>query len=237
MRDGRVATISGAPLDTTGADVIDATGQWVVPGIIDIHTHYDVEILCEPELSESLRHGVTTVVPGSCSLSTVYLDNADAGDIFGRVEAIPRRHVIELLDAAEWYAIDAGTLREGDRPDIVVINPDKLDESCWCPAISRVIWARHHRHWASTGSANFSVRSADRTNWRRRRRRPAIQTNRIGALKLSGSLSRYGGTQNEVDGLVELSRNLWESDEPGGHQRSGKRHLQRGLHGAGPTRA
>jgi N-acyl-D-aspartate/D-glutamate deacylase len=98
IRNGRVAAVAAAALDTTGADVIDATGQWVIPGIIDIHTHYDIETLCEPELSESLRHGVTTVMLGSCSLSTVYLDNVDAGDIFGRVEAIPRQYVIEQLD-------------------------------------------------------------------------------------------------------------------------------------------
>ncbi|MGV0696240.1 N-acyl-D-amino-acid deacylase family protein [Mycobacterium paraintracellulare] len=102
VRDGRVVAIAEG-LDTAGADVIDATGQWVIPGIIDIHTHYDVEILCAPELSESLRHGVTTVMLGSCSLSTVYLDSVDAGDIFGRVEAIPRRYVIEHLDAARSW--------------------------------------------------------------------------------------------------------------------------------------
>ncbi|MDM3972747.1 amidohydrolase family protein [Mycobacterium marseillense] len=102
VRDGRAVAIAQG-LDTTGADVIDATGQWVIPGIIDIHTHYDVEILCAPELSESLRHGVTTVMLGSCSLSTVYLDSVDAGDIFGRVEAIPRRYVIEHLDAARSW--------------------------------------------------------------------------------------------------------------------------------------
>lgn len=102
VRDGRVVAIAKG-LDTAGADVIDATGQWVIPGIIDIHTHYDIEILCAPELSESLRHGVTTVMLGSCSLSTVYLDSVDAGDIFGRVEAIPRRYVIEHLDAARSW--------------------------------------------------------------------------------------------------------------------------------------
>ncbi len=48
LRDGRVATISDGPLDTTGADIIDATRQWVIPGIIDIHTHYDIETLCSP---------------------------------------------------------------------------------------------------------------------------------------------------------------------------------------------
>jgi N-acyl-D-aspartate/D-glutamate deacylase len=104
VHDGRVATVAAGPLDTTGADVIDATGQWVIPGIIDIHTHYDIETLCEPGLSESLRHGVTTVMLGSCSLSTVYLDSVDAGDIFGRVEAIPRHYVIEQLDGARSWS-------------------------------------------------------------------------------------------------------------------------------------
>ena len=103
VRDGRVATVADGPLDTTGADVVDATGQWVIPGIIDIHTHYDIETLCEPEISESLRHGVTTIMLGSCSLSTVYLDSVAAGDIFGRVEAIPRRYVIEKLDEARSW--------------------------------------------------------------------------------------------------------------------------------------
>ena len=107
IRDGRVATVAAGALETTGADVIDATGQWVIPGIIDIHTHYDIETLCEPELSESLRHGVTTVLLGSCSLSTVYLDNVDAGDIFGRVEAIPRQYVIEQLDGARSWKTPA----------------------------------------------------------------------------------------------------------------------------------
>jgi N-acyl-D-aspartate/D-glutamate deacylase len=35
---------------------------------------------------------------GSCSLSTVHVGSADAGDIFGRVEAIPREHVISAVD-------------------------------------------------------------------------------------------------------------------------------------------
>ncbi|OBH73684.1 hypothetical protein A5684_16115 [Mycobacterium intracellulare] len=114
VRDGRVVAIAKG-LDTAGADVIDATGQWVIPGIIDIHTHYDVEILCAPELSESLRHGVTTVMLGSCSLSTVYLDSVDAGDIFGRVEAIPRRYVIKHLDAARSWTNPSEYVAELER--------------------------------------------------------------------------------------------------------------------------
>lgn len=103
IRDGRVAIITTEELDETGAHVIDASGKWVIPGMVDIHTHYDIEVLEAPALAESVRHGVTTVFVGSCSLGTVYASPTDAGDIFGRVEAIPRRHVIDALTAKKRW--------------------------------------------------------------------------------------------------------------------------------------
>jgi N-acyl-D-aspartate/D-glutamate deacylase len=99
IRDGHVVAVTPDDLDGTGCpQIVDATGKWVLPGMLDIHTHYDIEVLDGPSLSESLRHGVTTVMLGSCSLSTVHVDGVDAGDIFGRVEAIPREHVISAVD-------------------------------------------------------------------------------------------------------------------------------------------
>jgi N-acyl-D-aspartate/D-glutamate deacylase len=104
VRDGRVAAVADV-LDETGCPrVVDATGQWVLPGMLDIHTHYDVEVLAEPALVESVRHGVTTVLLGSCSLYTLHVDPTTAGDLFGRVEAIPRRHVIEHLEQAPRWS-------------------------------------------------------------------------------------------------------------------------------------
>jgi N-acyl-D-aspartate/D-glutamate deacylase len=99
IRDGRIVDISEEPLDPGECtDVVDASDLWVLPGMVDIHTHYDVEVLGGPDLSESLRHGVTTVLLGSCSLSTIHVDPEVAGDLFGRVEAIPRRHVISNIE-------------------------------------------------------------------------------------------------------------------------------------------
>jgi N-acyl-D-aspartate/D-glutamate deacylase len=65
IRDGLVAAISESPLPA-GPDtrVIDATGRWVMPGFIDLHTHYDAEVELAPSLSESVRHGVTSVMVG-----------------------------------------------------------------------------------------------------------------------------------------------------------------------------
>src|SRR5688572_4155852 len=99
IRGGRVVAVSERPLDEEGCgQVIDAAGKWVMPGFIDIHTHYDAEVLAAPALGESVRHGVTTVVFGSCSLSTVHVDPLDAADLFSRVEAVPREHVIRTLE-------------------------------------------------------------------------------------------------------------------------------------------
>ena len=97
IRDGVVADISEQPLDEAGARVIDAGGCWVTPGFIDTHTHYDVELIVAPSLSESVRHGVTTALIGSCSLSMVCSDAEDASDIFTRVETVPREKVLPIL--------------------------------------------------------------------------------------------------------------------------------------------
>ncbi len=86
-----------------GVEVIDAAGCWVTPGFIDIHTHYDAELEVAPALAESVRHGVTTALIGSCGLSLVAGDPEDMADMFCRVEGIPRSTVLPLLqDIVDW---------------------------------------------------------------------------------------------------------------------------------------
>jgi N-acyl-D-aspartate/D-glutamate deacylase len=115
IRDGIVATVSASPLDGTGCpDVIDAEGKWIVPGFIDVHTHYDAEVLLDPGLRESVRHGVTTVLLGNCSLSTVYANSEDAADLFSRVEAVPRKFVLGALEAKKTWATPAEYVRALD---------------------------------------------------------------------------------------------------------------------------
>lgn len=105
IRDGVVAAVSAKPLDETGCpEILDASGKWVIPGFIDVHTHYDAEILLDPGLRESVRHGVTTVLLGMCSLSTVYADTEDAADLFSRVEAVPRQYVLGALQQHKTWS-------------------------------------------------------------------------------------------------------------------------------------
>jgi N-acyl-D-aspartate/D-glutamate deacylase len=104
IADGVLLEVSDAPLEArAGERVIDAEGCWVVPGFIDIHTHYDAELEMNPALDESLRHGVTTVFIGSCSLSAAVGEPDDIADMFTRVEAIPDGFLRPLLRARkDW---------------------------------------------------------------------------------------------------------------------------------------
>lgn len=105
VRDGVVAAVSREPLPIApGTRVVEAAGRWVTPGFIDTHTHYDVEVLVAPGLSESVRHGVTTVLVGNCSISGVYSDALDVADLFSRVEALPRDAVLAALEERKTWA-------------------------------------------------------------------------------------------------------------------------------------
>ena len=116
IRDGVLATVSARPLDETGCpEVIDAAGKWIMPGFIDVHTHYDAEVLLDPGLRESVRHGVTTVLLGNCSLSTVYANSEDAADLFSRVEAVPARIRVRRSGLAQNVVDRCGIHRRARR--------------------------------------------------------------------------------------------------------------------------
>lgn len=104
VKAGRIARVTDQPISHAEVEmVIDACGKWVTPGFLDTHTHYDAELLVSPSLSESVRHGITTVLVGSCSLSMVCSDYEDAADIFTRVETVPREKVLPILrDKKTW---------------------------------------------------------------------------------------------------------------------------------------
>jgi N-acyl-D-aspartate/D-glutamate deacylase len=102
IRDGKVVAIGPGLPD--GARTIDAGGRWVMPGLIDVHTHYDAEVLLSPGLGESARHGTTSIVLGNCSLSTVFSDADDCADMFARVEALPWQIVHDAIKEKKTWS-------------------------------------------------------------------------------------------------------------------------------------
>lgn len=51
------------------AETVDVAGQYVVPGLIDAHTHGDLRLLREPVNLMKLRQGVTCEIVGNCGFS------------------------------------------------------------------------------------------------------------------------------------------------------------------------
>lgn len=93
----------------------------MTPGFVDTHTHYDAEVLMSPGLKESVKHGVTTCVLGSCSISMVYSNPLDCSDIFTRVEGVPREVVLPLLEKTKTWNTPKGYI---DYVDSLPLGPN-----------------------------------------------------------------------------------------------------------------
>lgn len=134
IADGKIAA-RGANLATELADqVIDASGKWLMPGLFDIHTHYDLELEIAPHLPESVRHGTTSVVIANCSLGLAYgaqrRDGADPiVDCYARVENVPKPVLRSIADKVDWsspkeYLEHLQTLNLG--PNVVALFPHSM---------------------------------------------------------------------------------------------------------------
>ena len=115
VRDGRIAATGKDLPAPIGAAVIDCSGRWLMPGLLDIHTHLDLEVELAPELPEAVRHGTTTVVMSNCSLGVAYGNQRRNGedpivDCFARVENVPRQVLRKVGDAVHWN--DSGAYLE-----------------------------------------------------------------------------------------------------------------------------
>jgi len=115
-------------------DTIDASNEWVMPGLLDIHTHYDLEIEVSPGLKESIRHGTTTVVMSNCSLGLAFGSQRKDNDdpiisCFARVENIPKHVLKKVADKVYWsssseYIEHLNKLKLG--PNVVPMIPHSM---------------------------------------------------------------------------------------------------------------
>jgi N-acyl-D-aspartate/D-glutamate deacylase len=108
IADGRIAARGIGLPAARAARVVDGSGRWLMPGLLDIHTHLDLEVELAPGLPESVRHGTTTVVVGNCSLGTAFGAQRRHGDdpildCFTRVENMPKPVLRKVVDRIDWH--------------------------------------------------------------------------------------------------------------------------------------
>jgi N-acyl-D-aspartate/D-glutamate deacylase len=101
--EGRILAVGGSERYSSRR-TIDATGLVIAPGFIDIHTHYDAQVLWDPLLGSSSQYGITTVVMGNCGIGVAPLRPEGAGYLTGllaNVEGMPS-HALETGLAWDW---------------------------------------------------------------------------------------------------------------------------------------
>jgi N-acyl-D-aspartate/D-glutamate deacylase len=100
IRQGRIVAVGR--VDEEATTTVDVTGKVVCPGFVDLHTHYDAQLLWDDTASPSVLHGVTTVLSGNCGFSIAPLGPDDATyiqEMMAAVEGIPSE---ALLGGGPW---------------------------------------------------------------------------------------------------------------------------------------
>jgi len=93
IKDGKVVALGKA--DGPAVATIDAAGKVVSPGFVDVHTHYDAQILWDRMLSISPWHGVTTTVIGNCGFGVA------------PTKPIHRKLIMQTLEKVEGMSLEA----------------------------------------------------------------------------------------------------------------------------------
>jgi len=85
-----------------GTEEIDATGKIVTPGFIDVHTHYDGQLIWATRMTPSSSHGVTTVVTGNCGVGFAPCRPEDRTKLIKLLEGVEDMPEVVLADGLTW---------------------------------------------------------------------------------------------------------------------------------------
>jgi N-acyl-D-aspartate/D-glutamate deacylase len=97
---GRIAAVGA--LSGPAREVIDAAGLHLLPGFIDLHTHYDGQATWDPELAPSAWHGVTTAVMGNCGVGFAPVRPGDEARLISLMEGVEDIPGAALAEGIPW---------------------------------------------------------------------------------------------------------------------------------------
>ncbi len=100
IKEGRIAKIGRVTEEAK--ETIDAAGKKVSPGFIDPHTHFDAQLLWDGAAKPALSHGITTIVPGNCSLSLAPLKEKHRKKLVGMFNQIEEMPLKAFEEGVDW---------------------------------------------------------------------------------------------------------------------------------------
>ena len=100
VKDGVIAAVGRVA--GHGAEEIDARGQIVTPGFVDVHCHYDGQATWDNRMQPSSWHGVTTVVMGNCGVGFAPCRDSDHDRLIRLMEGVEDIPFPVLSEGLPW---------------------------------------------------------------------------------------------------------------------------------------
>lgn len=220
IRDGRVVAVGD--VDDRAAEVIDATDLVVAPGFVDLHTHYDAQILWDPWATPSIFHGVTTVIGGNCGFTVAPRGTDEDFDyltrLLARVEGIPLEALHEGVNATwasvgEWLdglegtlGVNAGFLAGHSTIRRIVMGERSVEETATPADLDRMLEQLHEA--LAAGALGLSTSRSRAHNDPSGSPVPSRTAEREELRTLAAAVSEHPGTTLGIvvtGALLELS--------------------------------
>jgi len=100
VRNGRIASLDGA--GDAARETVDADGLALMPGIVDVHTHYDAQLTWDRTLSPSPSLGVTTAVLGNCGFGIAPCPASMRETMVKNLSEVEGMDLAALLEGTRW---------------------------------------------------------------------------------------------------------------------------------------